>query len=100
MMFLNVTQEQSEIIVLIFRLRVANYGNFTRGLVTKYGVAAHSWLSRVVVKSVNNLSCCELAGRRSAVNFFTFNDTRGLCDKVYLKLSTQKICLSNFSIVL
>ena len=59
MMFLKVNQEQSDIIVLIFRLKVANYGNFTPGLVTKYGVAAHSWLSRVVVKLVNNLSCCE-----------------------------------------
>ena len=38
MMFLKVNQEQSEIIVLIFRLSVANYGNFTPGLVTKYGV--------------------------------------------------------------
>ena len=38
-------EEQSEIIVLIFRLKVANYGNFIRGLVTKYGVAADSWLS-------------------------------------------------------
>ena len=56
-------EEQSEIIVLIFRLKVANYGNFIRGLVTKYGVAPHSWPSRVVT------SCYEQTGRQSAVNF-------------------------------
>ena len=31
-MFLKVNQEQSDIIVLIFRLKVANYGNFTPGI--------------------------------------------------------------------
>ena len=39
MTFLKVYQEQSEIIVLNFRPKMANYGNFTSGLVTKYGVA-------------------------------------------------------------
>ena len=55
MTLLKVNQEQTEIIVLNFRFKVANYGNFIRGLVTKYGVAAHSWLSCVVV----NVECCE-----------------------------------------
>ena len=99
MMFLKVNQEQSEIIVLIFRLSVANYGNFTRGLVTKYGVAAHSWLSRVVVKSVNNLSCCELAGRQQQLRFLLLTIQEDFVTR-YLKLSTQKMCLSNFLIVL
>ena len=100
MMFLKVNQEQSEIIVLIFRLSVANYGNFTPGLVTKYGVAAHSWLSRVVVKSVNNLSCCELAGHQSAVTFFTFNDTRGLCDKVSEVIQSKNVFVILFNCIM
>ena len=98
-MFLKVNQEQSEIIALIFRLKLAKYGDFTPGLVTKYGVAAHSWLSRVVVKSINNLSCCELAGRRSAAIFLLLTIREDFVTK-YLKLSTQKICLENFSILL
>ena len=53
-----------------------------------------------MVKSVNNLSCCELAGRQSAVTFFTFNDTRGLCDKVSEVIHSKNVFVKLFNCIM